>query len=431
MTKRFLTVATLVILLLVNCGAPPAAPTSTPTPTIEVQPSVEQQDRLQQVEQGLIPTTPGGDLDFEDPRPLAERMEHYNVPGLSIAVIEDYRLVWAKGYGVLEAGGDTPVTPDSLFHAGSIAKPVSAAAALVLVEQGLLDLDQDVNDALASWQVPENRYTTQEKVTLRRLLSHSSGLTDGFPMRSSSDPEYDWGQASEGQRPSVTIQELLEAEPTVDGGSPTRVTRVPGTAYQYSNLGYGVVQLLMTDVTHQSFSDLMSEIVLEPVGMADSTFEQPLPEMLRARAATEHDVNGQPFEGKRHHFPILAAGGLWTTPSDLAKFAIKLMRARTGESALLLSQEMAGEMLSSQIELDESFSRDSSGLGFDLGGNGQAFRFMHTGGTWGSTSLLWVHPETGQGVVIMTNSATADGAIRFEILAAIAVVYGWPLEIPQ
>jgi CubicO group peptidase (beta-lactamase class C family) len=431
MTNRFLTAATLAIVLLVSCGAPPAAPTPTPTPTTEVQPSVEQQDRIQQVEQGLIPLTPGGDLDFEDRRPLAERMEYYGVPGLSIAVIEDYRLVWAKGYGLLEAGGDTPVTPDSLFHAGSIAKPVSAAAALVLVEQGLLDLDQDVNDKLTSWQVPENTYTTEEKVTLRRLLSHSSGLTDGFPMRSSSDPEYGWGRASEGQRPSVTVQQLLEAEPTVDGGSPTRVTRVPGTAYQYSNLGYGVVQLLVTDVTHQSFSDLMSEIVLEPVGMADSTFVQPLPEAFRARAATEHDVNGLPFEGKRHHFPVLAAGGLWTTPSDLARFAIELMRAHAGKSDQLLSEEMAGEMFTPQSETGESGLVDSYGLGFDLGGNGQAFRFMHTGGTWGSTSLLWVHPETGQGVVIMTNSTTGNGAIRFEILAAIAVVYGWPLEVPQ
>jgi CubicO group peptidase (beta-lactamase class C family) len=175
----------------------------------------------------------------------------------------------------------------------------------------------------------------------------------------------------------------------------------------------------------------MSEIVLEPVGMADGTFGQPLPEALRARSATEHDVNGQPFEGKRHHFPILAAGGLWTMPSDLTKFAIELMHARTGGSALLLSQEMAEEMLTPQIEADESFSRDSYGLGVDLSGNGQAFRFMHTGGIWGSTSLLWVHPETGQGAVIMTNSATGDGAIRFEILAAIAVAYGWPLEVPQ
>jgi CubicO group peptidase (beta-lactamase class C family) len=299
-----------------------------------------------------------------------------------------------------------------------------------MVERGLLDLDEDVNNELVSWHVPENEYTAGEKVTLRLLLSHSSGLTDGFPMRSSSDPEFDWWTASE-EAPTVTIQQLLEAEPPADDGSPTRVTRVPGAAYQYSNLGYGVVQLLMMDVMDQPFSELMQEEVLGPLGMASSTFEQPLPEDLRDRATTEHDVSGQPFDGQRHHYPIVAAGGLWTTPSDLARFANEIARARAAESDLLLSQEMAGEMLSSQIEVHDSSLFDSYGLGFDLGGEGQGFRFAHTGGTWGSTAILWLHPETGQGAVIMTNSARGQGAIRFEILASIAVEYGWPLDPPE
>ena len=410
-------------LLLGGCGQPVA------TPTTEADPSGPVQERIQGVENGLIAVTAEGGLELGNPKTLAERMEHYGVPGVSIAVINDYQLDWAKGYGVLEAGGDERVTPDSLFNAGSIAKPVSAAAALALVERGLLDLDQDVNDKLVSWQVPDNEYTTEEKVTLRRLLSHSAGLTDGFPMRSSSDPEFEWWTASEGEAPDVTIQQLLEAQPPTDDGSPTRVTQVPGTAYQYSNFGYGVVQLLMTDVTHQPFSELVQETVLGPVGMPSSTFEQPLPEELRDRATTEHYVNGQPFEGKRHHYPILAPAGLWTTPSDLARFAVEIMRARAGESDLLLSQEMAGEMLTPQVEVRESFLSDSYGLGFDLAGEGQEFRFMHTGGTWGSTCMLWVHPETGQGAVIMTNSASGEGAIRFEILLSIAAEYGWPLAL--
>jgi len=410
-------------LLLGGCGQPVA------TPTTEADPSGPVQERIQGVENGLIAVTAEGGLELGNPKTLAERMEHYGVPGVSIAVINDYQLDWAKGYGVLEAGGDERVTPDSLFNAGSIAKPVSAAAALALVEQDLLDLDQDVNDKLVSWQVPDNEYTTEEKVTLRRLLSHSAGLADGFPMRSSSDPEFEWWTASEGEAPDVTIQQLLEAQPPTDDGSPTRVTQVPGTAYQYSNFGYGVVQLLMTDVTHQPFSELVQETVLGPVGMPSSTFEQPLPEELRDRATTEHYVNGQPFEGKRHHYPILAPAGLWTTPSDLARFAVEIMRARAGESDLLLSQEMAGEMLTPQVEVRESFLSDSYGLGFDLAGEGQEFRFMHTGGTWGSTCMLWVHPETGQGAVIMTNSASGEGAIRFEILLSIAAEYGWPLAL--
>jgi len=426
MRKNLVSLAVLLALmlplLLGSCGQPAT------TSTLEAQPSIAAQDRIQRVENGLIPISPEGDFDFGNPQSIAERMEHYGVPGVSIAVIDDYRLEWAKSYGVLEAGGDTPVTPESLFHAGSLAKPVSAAAALALVERGLLDLDQDVNDKLVSWQVPENEYTTAEKVTLRRLLSHSSGLTDGFAMRSSSDPEYDWWRTSEGESPSVTIQQLLEAQ-TTDHGNPTRVTRVPGTAYQYANLGYGVVQLLMTDVTGQPFSELMSGIVLGPLGMDSSTFEQPLPAELRARATTEHYVNGQPFAGKRHHFPVLAGGGLWTTPSNLARFIIEVLHARAGESELLLSQEMANEMLTPQIEVDDSPLADFYGLGFDLADDGREFRFMHTGGTWGSTCLLWVYPETGQGAVIMTNSASGEGAIRFEILLSIAAEYGWPLSV--
>ena len=409
-------------LLLGACGGPAAIPTTDPDLPSSVQ------ERIQRVENGLLAVTTDGQLESGDPKTLAERMAHYGVPGVSIAVINDYQIEWAKGSGVLEVGGKDRVTRDSLFHAGSVAKPVSAAAALALVRRGLLDLDEDVNKKLVSWHVPENAYTTEEKVTLRRLLSHSSGLTDGFPMRSSSDPEFDWW-SPEGEAPTVTIQQLLEAQPPGDEGRPVRVTRVPGSAYEYANLGYGVVQLLMTDVTGQPFSELMQEVVLGPLGMTSSTYEQPLPEDLRGRATTEHYVNGQPFEGKRHHYPFLASGGLWTTPSDLARFAIEIMRAHAGESELLLSQEIAGEMLTPQIEVNDSPLKDAYGLGFDLAESGREFRFMHTGGTWGSTCLLWVHPETGQGAVIMTNSTRGDGAIRFEILLSIALEYGWPLQL--
>lgn len=417
-------IALALALLLGGCGQPDAMPTG------EADPPSPAQEHIQRVENGLIPISPEGQLEWGNPKTLGERLEHYGVPGVSIAVINDYELEWARGYGVLEAGSNERVTPDSLFHAGSISKPVSAAVALALVERGHLDLDEDVNNRLVSWHLPENGFTAEQKVTLRRLLSHSSGLTDGFAMRSSSDPEFDWW-AAEGKAPTITIQQLLEAEPPVDDGSPTRVTRVPGSAYQYSNFGYGVVQLLMTDVTHQAFSELMQEAVLGPLGMASSTFAQPLPEELRDRAATEHYVNGEPFEGKRHHYPMVAAGGLWTTPLDLARFAIEILRARAGESDLVLSQEMAGGMLSAQIEVHDSPLFDSYGLGFDLSGEGQEFRFMHSGGTWGSTAILWLHPEAGQGAVIMTNSASGQGAIRFEILAGIAAEYGWPLAPPE
>ena len=113
---------------------------------------------------------------------LVERMSHYNIPGVSIAVINNGEIEWARGYGVRENGGNVPVTTTTLFQAGSISKPVAAMAALFLVQQGKLALDEHVNTKLVSWKLPENEYTTGQKVSLRGLLSHTAGLTvHGFP----------------------------------------------------------------------------------------------------------------------------------------------------------------------------------------------------------------------------------------------------------
>jgi CubicO group peptidase (beta-lactamase class C family) len=379
--------------------------------------------RIERVENGLIALNEEGQVLSNKVMALDARMRHHDVPGVTIAVINNYEIEWAKGYGVLEAGGSEPVTPDTLFNAGSIVKPVSAAAVLSLVERGLLDLDEDINDKLASWQVPENAYTVSEKVTLRRLLSHSAGLTDGFTNRSSSDREPDY-VAPAGEAPTVTIPQLLDAAPGVDVGGPTRVTTVPGTEFDYANADYAIVELLAVDVMHKPYSEFLGETVLTPLRMTSSTCQRPLPEDLRARATTEHDVNGDPLDGKRHHYPFVS---LWTTPSDLARFAIEIALAYRGQSARVISQESATEMLTPQIDTPGDLLREAYGLGLDLAGEGRSRRFFHTGGTWGSTAILWMYPETGQGAVVMTNSASNQGLLRFEILLAISAEYGWPL----
>ena len=406
--------------MLISCGR--TAPSPTP-------PSAEfpLDERTQRSENGLIPLTAEGEIEEAEPKNLADRMEHYGVPGVSIAVINDFEIEWAKGYGTLVEGGAEPVSDDTLFHAGSVAKPVSAAAALALVERGLLDLDENVNEKLLSWQIPENESTDEEKVTLRRLLSHSAGLKDGFTDRSSGDqvPGY---MTSAGVSPTVTLQQLLDADSGVDVDGVTRVTAVPGTSYRYANADYAIVELLVVDVAQQPFPEFMKDTILAPLGMTSSTFEQPLPGNLRDRAAIEHDFMGQPLEGERLHIPLLAAGGLWTTPSDLANFAIEIMHSYNGGSGKILSPDMVNEMLTPQIDTPLDPLGDDYGLGFQLAEEGQALVILHTGGTFGSTCVLWVYPETGQGAVIMTNSASGQGMIRFEILLSLAAEYEWPLD---
>lgn len=381
------------------------------------------EERIKRVENGLELMYATGRPSKGKDMSLGDRMDHYNVSGVGIAVIDDFEIAWAKGYGLRKAGGNDPVTSKTLFNAGSISKMFSAAGALTLVEAGELDLDQDVNEVLDSWQVPENEFTAMEKVTLRRLLSHSGGIRDGFTNRSGSDvdalPDY---LAPGGEAPTVTIQELLEGAPGVDVDGPTSVGAVPGREYTYSNADYAILELLLVDQTGNPFPEFMSETVLEPLNLKSSTFEQPLPPHLRVEAAWEHFVDGTPFEKERLHFPF---GSLWTTPSDLARFVIEIMLAYNGRSQEFLTQELAAEMLKAQIDIMGVPVADAYGFGFDLQTSGSELVAFHTGATWGSSAIVLIYPVIGQGAVVMTNSAAGNNLL-FEIIFSIAEEYQWP-----
>jgi CubicO group peptidase (beta-lactamase class C family) len=330
---------------------------------------------------------------------LAERMKAYHVPGVSVAVVHGYRIDWAKGYGVRGAG--EPVTLETLFQAGSISKPVAAVAALRLVEQKRLVLDRDVNLDLRSWKVPENEFTAREKVTLRRLMSHSAGLTvHGFP----------------GYAAGAPVPRLVEI---LDGKSPAntpavRVDAVPGAIWRYSGGGYTVLQLLLTDVTRESFPELVERLVLKQAGMKQSMYDQPLPDPASWLAATGHNAAGAPVSGKYHTYPEMAAAGLWTTPSDLASFGIEIQKAREGRSELLL-KETALEMLRQQ--------KGNWGLGFELQPDAQTPRFLHGGADEGFRAQF-IFDANGDGAVVMTNSDNGSDLAR-EIIQSVAVVYGW------
>lgn len=377
-------------LLLTGCAP------GTPTPI---------ERRIERVERGLL-------LDQGDPPwkrvALADRMAHYNVPGVSIAVVNEFEIEWARGYGVLESGEDEPVTPDTLFQAGSVGKPVVATAALRLVEAGLLDLDQNVNDRLVSWQVPENEFTVQEKVTLRRLLSHSAGTT-----------VFGYQGYAQGE-PVPTLQQVLDGAYPANS-PPIRVVAVPGAQHAYSNGGFVIVQQLIMDATGEPFPQTMADLVLDPAGMVQSTFEVPLPDHLASRAARGHWPDGQAIAGGWHTYPEMGTGAsLWSTPTDLARFGMEIMHAYRGESDRLLSQDTARAMLSRQTPNGSG----GPGLGFGLAEEGTSrFHFIHDGGTEGYRCVLVIYPELGRGAVVVTNGHSGDGLWR-EILNSISVEYG-------
>ncbi|HLZ83548.1 MAG TPA: serine hydrolase, partial [Caulobacteraceae bacterium] len=341
---------------------------------------------------------------------LAKRMAQTKVPGVSIAFFDHGRIVWAKGYGLADVASGRAVTPETMFEAGSISKPLTAVAALRLVEAGRLDLNQDVNARLRAWRVPENAFTAQQKVTLRRLLSHGAGLTvHGFN-----------GYRRDETVPS-TVEVLNGQAPA--NSAPVVVEAVPGVRWAYSGGGYVVTQLLLAETTGLSFPDLMRREVLDPAGMAHSTYEQPLPASLHDRAATGYRRDGTPVAGSWNVYPEMAAAGLWTTPSDLARWAIEVQADYAGRSRRLLSPAMARQMLTNQI--------GPWGLGVQLTDQDGTRRFGHGGDDQGFQNDLEAFTTgSGQGVVIMTNGDAGSELIP-EILRAVARTYGWKALQPE
>lgn len=358
--------------------------------------------RIQRVEDGIPPiplsgTEPPSQLNVE------KLMQLYKCPGLSVAVIDNFKIAWAKGYGVTQAGSNVPVTVHTLFQAGSISKPVAATGTLSLVEHGKLSLDENVNQKLKSWRVPDNEFTKDEKVTLRRILSHSAGLTvHGFP-------GYEVGS------PIPTLVQIFNGEPPANT-APIRVDFVPGTKFRYSGGGVTIEQQVVIDVTGKAFLQFMRETVLDKIGMADSTYEQPLPPARASMAATGTRADGTLIPGKWHIYPEMAAAGLWTTATDLAKFGIEIALSKQGKANHVLAQATTREMLKPQIE--------QVGLGFFLAGHKNPEEFGHNGSDEGFQAILIMFADSGKGVAIMANSDNGISVANY-LIQSVAKEYAW------
>jgi CubicO group peptidase (beta-lactamase class C family) len=359
--------------------------------------------RVARIESGLLPPVVIKDQPAKT-MTIADRMAFHKVPGLSVAFFDHGQIVWTRAYGLADVTAKKPVTPDTLFQAASISKPVAALAALRLVQDGKLNLDEDVNVKLKTWKVPENAFTQNEKVTVRHILSHGAGLTvHGFP-----------GYASD--EPIPTVVQILNGEKPANT-DPIRVDVVPGTLWRYSGGGYVILQTLLSDVTGKPFPQIMRELVLDPAGMTHSTYEQPLPKSRASEAATPYRANGDPVKGGAHTYPETAPAGLWTTPSDLAKMAIEVQKEYAGRSSKILNQSTARQMLTTQI--------GTWGLGFGLQDPGRPLRFGHGGANEGFRCNLETYTDSGQGFAVMTNS-DSGGELAEEIFRSVAKEYNWP-----
>jgi len=334
---------------------------------------------------------------------LSERMDHYNVPGLSIAVIKGEALHWAKGYGIANTIDNkiVAVTPNTLFQAGSISKPIAALSVLKLAEEGELDLNENVNTYLKNWKIPDSDYTDEQKVTLRKILSHTSGLTGhGFP-----------GYAVD--QPLPTLIQVLNGEGNTP---PVILDTIPGSIWRYSGGGYTLMEKVVEDVSGMNFETVMDDNILQPLTMTNSTFEQPLPEDLEASASIAYNRRGEAIDGLWHNYSEKAAAGLWTTPTDLTKYCIEVQEILAGKENGILSKETIELMLTKEMV--------SWGMGPALKWAGDSLIFYHGGKNEGFTNEMLAFAYKGDGVIIMTNADKGRPLIN-EILQSLSTYYDW------
>jgi CubicO group peptidase (beta-lactamase class C family) len=337
---------------------------------------------------------------------LAARMAELHVPAVSIAVIHKGRIEWARGFGVTRIGGP-PTTDRTLFQAASISKPVFALGILRLADTGRVNLQADVNDYLTTWKIPDSPSTHPAPVTLRALLSHSAGTTvGGF-------------RGYESTVALPTLEQILDGAPPANN-SPVRVDTLPGKRYRYSGGGYVVAQAALEDLTGVAATRYLQRFVLNPAGMTLSTFEQPLPASRVAEIAWPYRADGSPVQGGPRVYPEVAAAGLWTTPSDLARYALSIQAALRGKAKgpkkSIISATMARTMLTPVL--------DGHGLGPRVGGRTSRKYFTHNGGNEGYRCLLVAY-EDGEGAIVMTSS-DSGGVIMEEVMRSIASAYAWP-----
>lgn len=398
-----LTFLVLITSLLINCNSNVKEETKPNNPKY----SSDVEDKIERILNNLQVAT-GVDGNFQS-KTLAERMEFYHTPAVSIAVVNDGKIEWARGFGKSDLESNKPTDIETMFQAASVSKPIFALTVMKLKEKGIVDLDKDVNEYLTSWQTPKNG-SWQPKITMRQLLSHTAGLTvHGFAGYTKNEP-------------LPTVQQILNGEKPANS-SKVMVDILPGTKFRYSGGGTVVAQLVMTDIIKKPFPEIIDEELFKPLNLKQSTYNQLLPADFKYNIATAYPYKNQPLHGKHHIYPEMAPAGLWTTPTELATIMIEIQQGLQGKSNFI-KKETLEEMLTPQE------AAKWIGIGFMMEGKEGSAMFGHSGWNEGFLSEFLGYKNSGKGVVIMLNSNEGQGIIN-EIMNSVAKEYEWPDFLPK
>ncbi|WP_299436519.1 serine hydrolase domain-containing protein [uncultured Aquimarina sp.] len=371
-----------IIILLQSCGSQSNTDTAI--------------DLIKKVETGL---TTRVYIEGDSTWSIEQRMKHYGIPGVSIAVIHDGKIAWTKGYGVVDKESKVPVTEQTLFQAAATTMPVTAYGALRLAEENNLALDENINSYLKSWKVPENKFTKEKKVTIRNLLNHSAGI-------------HPRGTGSYNINAKIpTLVEILNGTPPASN-EPITVNKEPGESVRFAYASYVSIQQMMLDVEGKTFPEIMDELVLQPLEMNNSTFSQSLTAAQLEKVATGYLQDGSVVKGRRHIYPVMASNGLWTTAEDYAKFITHIQQ----------SKELT-ELMGTPYGVRNSGWSATLGLGFQLFNKNGEIYLRHHGWNRGFYAEIMAHRDKGYGVVVFTNSTFPE--FNAEVMRSIALAYDW------
>ncbi|MBW1298999.1 serine hydrolase [Aquimarina litoralis] len=368
-------------------------------------------DAIKKVENGL---TTRVHIEGDSTWSIEKRMKHYGIPGVSIAVIHNGKIAWAKGYGIQDKESKAPVTKHTLFQAAATTMPVTAYGALRLVEKNKLNLDENINSYLKSWKVPENEFTKEKKVTIKNLLNHSAGI---YPRGT--------GSYSIDDKIPTLVEILNGTYPAIN--EPITTNKEPDESVRFAYASYVPIQQMMLDVDGRTFSEIMNELVLEPLEMNNSTFNQSLTPELLKRRATGYLQDGSMVKGRGKVHPSMASDGLWTTAEDYAKFITNVQQTLNGKSTKGLSKDLT-ELMGKPYGVSNPSWSFTLGLGFQLINKNDDIYLRHHGWNTGFYAEIMAHRDKGYGVVVMTNSTFPE--FNAEVIRAVAQSYHWDNYLP-
>ncbi len=368
-------------------------------------------DLIKKVETGL---TTRVSIEGDSTWTIEERMEHYGIPGVSIAVIHNGEIAWTKGYGVVDKESKVPVTEETLFQAAATSMPVTAYGALRLVEKNDIDLDENINSYLKSWKVPENEFTTEKKVTVKNLLNHSAGI----------HPRGTGSYSVDEKKP--TLVEILNGTSPAKN-DPVTVNKEPGESVRFAYASYVPIQQLMLDIEGETFPEIMDKLVLQPLEMNNSTFNQSLTTAQLAKVATGYLQDGSMVKGRRNIYPSMASYGLWATAEDYAKFITNVQQTLKGQNTKGLSKDLA-TLMGTPYGVSNSGWSFTLGLGFQLLNKNDEIYLRHHGWNRGFYAEIVAHRDNGYGVVVFTNTTFPE--FNAEVIRSVALAYDWDTYVP-